>query len=246
MKKEMRILLTYLLTEITKNKPEFIDYAYIYWLLNFFEEEERKTRLKMKKIISDAQKENYDLTIKYTSKNLKEIGVAENMQPISLSYNKYKSKKIDKLIDKQMNKFSQDVKNQILNGLNTGDVRGVEELLEKTLKQEKKSYSTVSRLMRISRTENTYMRSQVKLDIQRELASQGIEVRRRWVHTLYNPTAIITDEYEPRLDHLQLHGQLEDRGGYFHTPLGSGKAPGMFGIPQEDINCRCDVEFVLK
>ena len=200
----------------------------------------------MKEIIKDAQKENYDLELKYTEKNLKELGVTEIMNPIPLDYKLYKSKKIDRLVDKQMDKFSQDVKNRILNSLNTGDVRGVEELFEEIIKKEKKTYSTVSRLMRISRTENTQMRSQVKLDIQRELAEQGIEVKRRWVHTLYNPLAIITDTYEPRLDHLALHGQLEDGSGYFHTPLASGIAPGMFGVPEEDINCRCDVEFVLK
>lgn len=200
----------------------------------------------MKEIIKDAQKENYELELKYTEQNLDEIGVADKMQPISLNYNQYKSKRIDRLVDKQMNKFSQQVKNQILNGLNTGNVRDVEELFEELIKKEKKTYSTVSRLMRISRTENTQMRSQVKMDIQKELANQGIEVKRRWVHTLYNPLAIITDEYEPRLDHLSLHGQVEDNNGYFHTPKASGKAPGMFGVAEEDINCRCDVDFVLK
>ena len=246
MQKEMRILLSYLLTEMKNNEPELVDYVFVYWLLELFEKEERKTRMKMKDIIKNAQKENYELELKYTEKNLKELGVTEIMNPIPLDYKLYKSKKIDRLVDKQMNKFSQDVKNRILNSLNTGDVRGVEELFEEIIKKEKKTYSTVSRLMRISRTENTQMRSQVKLDIQKELAEQGIEVRRRWVHTLYNPSAIITDEYEPRLDHLSLHGQLEDGSGYFHTPLASGKAPGMFGVPEEDINCRCDVDFVLK
>lgn len=240
------MLLSYLLTEMTNNEPELVDYVFVYWLLELFETEERKTRANMKNIIKDAQKENYELELKYTEKNLEEIGVADKMQPISLNYNQYKSKRMDRLIDKQMNKFSSQVKNQILNSLNTGDVRGVEELFEELIKKEKKTYSTVSRLMRISRTENTQMRSQVKLDIQKELAEQGIEVKRRWIHTLYNPLAIVTDEYEPRLDHLSLHGQLEDNSGYFHTPLASGKAPGMFGVAEEDINCRCDVDFVLK
>ena len=240
------MFLTYLLTEITNNEPEFIDYVFIYWLLEEFEKEEIKVRKNIKEILKTAQKENYELELKYTEKNLEEIGVADKMQPISLNYNQYKSKRMDRLINKQFDKFSKTVKSQILNGLNTGDVNGVKQLFETSLKNEKKSYSTVSRLMRISRTENTQMRSQVKLDIQSELAKQGIEVKRRWIHTLYNPLAIITDEYEPRLDHLQLHGTLEDSNGYFHTPLGSAKAPGMFGIAQEDINCRCDVDFVLK
>ena len=197
-------------------------------------------------IINSSHEENYLLALEFTNKNLRDIGVTEKMQPIGLQFNKYKSKKTDTLIDKQMGNFSQRVKNQILNGLNTGDVKEIKQHFEKLLKQEKKTNSTISRLMRISRTENTLMRSKVKLDIQSELAKQGIEVKRKWVHTLYNPLAVITDEYEPRLDHMALHGQLEDDNGYFHTPLGKAKAPCMFGIPQEDINCRCDVDFVLK
>lgn len=240
------MFLSYLITEMTNNEPEFVDYVYIYWLLEFFEKEEIKARKSIKEILKTAQKGNYDLCLEHTTKNLEEIGVAGKMRPISLNYNQYKSKRMERLIDKQFDRFSKTVKNQILNGLNTGDVNRVKELFETSLKNEKKSYSTISRLMRISRTENTQMRSKVKLDIQSELAKQGIEVKRRWIHTLYNPTAIITDEYEPRLDHLALNGTLEDNKGYFHTPLGSAKAPGMFGIPQEDINCRCDIDFVLK
>lgn len=240
------MFLTYLITEMTNNEPTVIDYVYIYWLLEFFEKEEIKARKSIKEILKTAEKGNYSLCLKYTQKNLEEIGVAGKMRPISLNYNLYKSKRIDRLVDKQFDKFTKQVKNQILNGLNTGDVNRVKELFETSLKNEKKSYSTISRLMRISRTENTQMRSKVKLDIQTELEKQGIEVKRRWVHTLYNPNAIITDTYEPRLDHLALNGVLEDDRGYFHTPLGSSKAPGMFGIAQEDINCRCDIDFVLK
>ena len=231
---------------MTNNEPELIDYVYLYWLLELFERTERTTRANIKRIINSSHRENYLLALEFTDKNLKDIGVADRMKPLELDFNKFKSNKTDKLVDKQMGKFSQQVKNQILNGLNTGNTKGVRDLFENTLKQEKKSYSTVSRLMRISRTENTQMRSKTKLEIQKLLLEQGIEVKRKWVHTLYNPMAIITDEYEPRLDHLAINGQLEDDNGYFHTPLAKGKAPGMFGIPQEDINCRCDIDFVLK
>ena len=42
-----------------------------------------------------------------------------------------------------------------------------------------------------------------------------------------------------------MHGQVEDDSGYFHGVIADTKAPGMFGLPEEDINCRCDVEFIL-
>ena len=160
-------------------------------------------------------------------------------------FKNYQSKKIDKLVDKQFAKLDKKIKSQILNSLNTKDIQGVINLLETTLKNEKKSQSIVNSLMRVFRTENTKMRSQLKLDLQSELINQGIKVKRRWVHTLYNPTNVILDNYTPREEHLMMNGQVEDNSGYFHGVNADTKAPGMFGLPEEDINCRCDVEFIL-
>lgn len=227
------------------SEPEVLDYVYVFWLLGIFDKELNILMEKTKIIMLDAQRENFDLAIEHTSKNLEEIGVASKMQPISLNYGKYRTKNLELLVEKQFDKLSYSIKNQITNGLNTGHLADVENVLKAILKKENKVYSVVSKLMRVARTENTRMRSRAKLDIQDELKKQGINVRRRWVHTLYNPTAIITDTYEPRLDHLSINGQLEDNSGLFHTPLASGRAPGMFGVPQEDINCRCDVDFVV-
>ena len=131
------MFLSYLLTEITNNEPEFIDYVFVYWMLELFEKEENRVRKNIKDILKTAQKQNYELEMKYTEKNLEEIGVADKMHPIQLNYNEYNSKRMNRLIDKQMNKFSKEVKNQILNGLNTADVNGVKELFETTLKNKK-------------------------------------------------------------------------------------------------------------
>ena len=62
---------------------------------------------------------------------------------------------------------------------------------------------------------------------------------------MYNPTNVILDGYTPREEHLYMNGQVEDDRGYFHGYEMDTKAPGMWGVPEEDINCRCDVEFVL-
>ena len=99
--------------------------------------------------------------------------------------------------------------------------------------------------MRVYRTENTLMKSNMKIDIQEELRKLGINVRRRWLHTLSNASIVLDENYKPRQDHMDLNGVYEDRNGYFHTSLGSAKGPGLFGIPEEDINCRCDVDFTL-
>ena len=51
------------------------------------------------------------------------------------------------------------------------------------LKKEKSSQSIVNKMMRIYRTEDTYMRSLLKLDIQKELLEQGIKVKRKCLAT---------------------------------------------------------------
>ena len=222
-----------------------MDYVFVYEMLTLYEEEMREVKPKIKKIIQEEHKKNFGLEVDYTSENLRDIGVDKKMTPISINYKKYQSKKIDKLVDKNFAKLDKQVKSQILNALNTKDIQGVINLLEKTLKNEKKSQSLVNNLMRVFRTESTKMRTKLKLDLQEELEKQGIKVRRRWVHTLYNPSNVILDNYTPREEHLMMHGQVEDDSGYFHGVNANTKAPGMFGLPEEDINCRCDVEFIL-
>lgn len=238
----MKTLLTYLITELINREPEVLDYVFVYEMITLWEEEQDKVKPRIKKLIQEEHKKNFALEVDYTSDNLKHIGVDKTLTP---DFKKYKSKKIDKLVDRNFNKLDKKVKSQILNALNTKDIQGVIDLLETTLKNEKKSQSLVNSLMRVFRTESTQMRSQLKLDLQSELAEQGIKVKRRWVHTLYNPSNVILDNYTPREEHLMMNGQVEDDSGYFHGVNADTKAPGMFGLPEEDINCRCDVEFIL-
>lgn len=42
-----------------------------------------------------------------------------------------------------------------------------------------------------------------------------------------------------RLTHILLNGQTIDFDKYFWTVNGAARFPGDFGIPEEDINCRC-------
>ena len=238
----MKTLLTYLITELINREPEVLDYVFVYEMITLWEEEQDKVKPRIKKLIQEEHKKNFALEVDYTSDNLKNIGVDKTLTP---DFKKYKSKKIDKLVDKNFAKLDKQVKSQIFNALNTKDIQGAVDLLETTLKNEKKSQSLVNSLMRVFRTESTQMRSQLKLDLQSELAEQGIKVKRRWVHTLYNPSNVILDNYTPREEHLMMHEQVEDDSGYFHGVNADTKAPGMFGLPEEDINCRCDVEFIL-
>ena len=238
----MKIFLTYLMAHLIENSPTIIDYVYVYDVLSIINDEEIKVKEKIKEEIKEEHKKNFEMEVDYTKQNLKEIGIDKDLKD---NFKKYQSKKIDKLVDKNFKKLDSKIKNQVLNMLNTKDTTGVVDLIKKTIKNEKKSQSLVNSLMRVFRTESTIMRSQYKLDLQEDLEKEGIKVKRRWVHTLYNPTNVILDNYTPREEHLAMNGQLEDSNGYFHGYNYDTKAPGMFGIPEEDINCRCDVDFVL-
>lgn len=239
---EMKILLTLMITELIKNEPEVLDYAFVYEMISIWEEEEIKVKDKVKKIIQDEHKNNFDIEVDYTNSNLKDIGIKKTVSP---NFDKYKSKKIDKLVDKNFKKLDTKVKSQMLNAINTKNVNEVVNLLKTTIKTEKKNQSLTSSLMRVFRTENTKMRTQLKFDLKEELVKEGFKIKRRWVHTLFNPTNVILDSYTPREEHIMMNGQLEDNAGYFHGYDMDTRGPGMWGVPEEDINCRCDVDFVL-
>ena len=243
----MKLYLSILISNILEDKPDIITYAYIYTIIDILAEETESFKKDVKKMLEEEQKNNFDLEVEYTNRNLEDIGVADLLdKPIQVNYDKYKSKKLDSLIDSQFGKYNKEIKSQLLNMINTQDTSGVENLIKTYLKKEKTSSSIISKMMRIYRTESTQMRTRFKLDLEEELKNQGIEVNKRWVHTLRVATNVISDNYTPREDHLMMDGQVADSNGYFYSPNGyTTKGPGMFGFPEEDTNCRCDIEFTL-
>lgn len=64
--------------------------------------------------------------------------------------------------------------------------------------------------------------------------SEGVTLYKQWDATMDDVT---------RETHRLLNGQLKRLDEEFTTVNGSSTAPGMFGIPQEDINCRCILTF---
>ncbi len=66
----------------------------------------------------------------------------------------------------------------------------------------------------------------------------GIEMTKVWVATLDGRT---------RDDHRHMDGQEADENGLFHFPSGgTTEGPGLSGIAEEDINCRCTTITKLK
>jgi len=65
----------------------------------------------------------------------------------------------------------------------------------------------------------------------------GTRLVKRWDATLDEKT---------RETHFILHGTEKPVDGWFETFRGRSKAPGQFGIPEEDCNCRCILQYRRK
>ncbi len=63
---------------------------------------------------------------------------------------------------------------------------------------------------------------------------KGVKVQKYWRH---NP------EPHPRPTHLAADGRAADANGVFHIGGKKTEAPGMFGDPEDDANCHCDMYF---
>jgi hypothetical protein len=96
-------------------------------------------------------------------------------------------------------------------------------------------------MQRIARTENVRNQSTARLDAFTEAQNQGIEIRTIWSAAL--------QPGRTREAHLSLNGVEADRNGLFYAfdkgRKYSAPAPGMFGVPALDINCRCSVRAEL-
>jgi hypothetical protein len=86
-------------------------------------------------------------------------------------------------------------------------------------------------VQRIIRTEAHRIQNQANLDITEEAISKGHNLEKYWV---------TAQDEAVRDTHSAMHNQKADKEGYFYSPSGARtKAPGGFGVPEEDINCRC-------
>lgn len=215
-----------------------VDYLFVWFMLDEWDKEYNRSKRRIKREMEKAQRDNFDLRKEYVKSNLEKLGIDVE---IDTMFEEVKPQEVDPLLDYNFNKMDKKVRTQIVRFYNDKDYEG----LTNYLTSKGFTDSMVSTIMRIYRTESTKMRSDSMIRIQEELERKGIKVKRRWLHTISNPSNILSPSYTPREDHLALHGTVE-HNGYFTTSEGHmGKGPGLFGVPSEDINCRCDVDFVL-
>lgn len=90
--------------------------------------------------------------------------------------------------------------------------------------------SSYKRGLTIARTEGGRVQSVTRQMSQNDALELGINVKKQWVSTL---------DGETRSSHRSLDGQVKEINDYFEVNGHKTLQPHMFGIPGEDINCRC-------
>lgn len=90
--------------------------------------------------------------------------------------------------------------------------------------------------MRIVRTEGLRAESKSMLELTKDAQNIGIEITKVWQATL---------DMKTRSTHANMDGQKADKKGLFILNSGKNKgtkaeAPRLFGIAEEDIQCRCN------
>lgn len=91
---------------------------------------------------------------------------------------------------------------------------------------------SASGYVRVARTEGNRVAVQGQIDNYRAAEDQGIALKRIWVASLDDRT---------RASHAKLDGKAADENGMFHTEVGLVGGPGMSGVPEFDIQCRCRI-----
>lgn len=87
-----------------------------------------------------------------------------------------------------------------------------------------------SNAVRIARTEGHRIQNAAGLDAAKAAKGRGADIVLQWDATLDGAT---------RDSHRKLDGQIVEVGEKFHVGNRKADAPGHFGRPEEDINCRC-------
>ena len=111
-------------------------------------------------------------------------------------------------------------------------MKDVHDVLQKELNTE------YNKAIRIVRTENTRISGVAKQNSMEHVESLGIEAKKMWVASLDNRT---------RGTHQHLDGQVVGIDEEFVSQSGSTSlAPSNFGVPHEDINCRCKIVTLVE
>lgn len=99
------------------------------------------------------------------------------------------------------------------------------------------SEASYRQALTIARTEGGRIRSNTTQQGYEEAKAKGVDLQKQWMATL---------DVRTRQDHSQLDGQIRDIDEPFEANGYEGQGPRLFGIAEEDINCRCTTITVVN
>lgn len=126
-----------------------------------------------------------------------------------------------------MSKLKKDIRSELSRGIVTSS--GYDVIATNISLRSKINLSNASR---IARTEGHRVQNQAALDAMTDAKDEGADIVKQWDSTLDGNT---------RESHKILDGQIRETDDYFEVNGHRSKIPGGFGVPGEDINCRCAV-----
>lgn len=135
--------------------------------------------------------------------------------------------KLSKRLYEDITQLQKEVKDVIARGL-ASNQRYTDMATQLTLHSE----ANMRQAFRIARTEGGRVQSLATLDSTQAMISEGADLIKQWDSTMDGVT---------RKSHVKLDGQVREVDEAFEVNGHSGMAPRLFGIPSEDINCRCCV-----
>lgn len=156
----------------------------------------------------------------------------DNDEVRAISQREVNGRTFSQRLYKNTNQLARNVQQAILDGLWQGN--GDKEIASRLTELSEADYK---RSERIARTEMGRVQGEATEKAYDSAADQGVSFQKQWLATLSNRT---------RDDHAKLDGQQADDEGYFHIHEYKAKHPHGFGVPSEDINCRCTTIAVVN
>lgn len=193
----------------------------------------RKLKYGSYKTIADYLKDCYESSFFQTLYDLQGQGVPllipinQKMMTKAIQHDTKLSRKLYSKLGVDITKLNKTIANEITQAIATGE--SYLAVANRINTQMKSGYFNS---VRIARTEGHRIQNESAFDCMTEAKKNGADVVKQWDATLDSHT---------RPDHVELDGQIREIDEPFTINGFEAMYPGDFGVPEEDINCRCAI-----
>lgn len=193
----------------------------------------RKLKYGSYKTIADYLKDCYESSFFQTLYDLQGQGVPllipinQKMMTKAIQHDTKLSRKLYSKLGVDITKLDKTIANEITQAIATGE--SYLAVANRINTQMKSGYYNS---VRIARMEGHRIQNESAFDCMTEAKKNGADVVKQWDATLDSHT---------RPDHVELDGQIREIDEPFTINGFEAMYPGDFGVPEEDINCRCAI-----